>query len=144
MTLQGLSQELAGVVERLGPSVVRVDDGSRLTASGIIWTADGVIVTSSHGVERDEELAVELADGSRHAATLAGRDPDVDLAVLRVAASGLRAVERAGPGAVQVGQLVLALGRPGDGGLQATLGLVSARLETERAGQVGYILQTDA
>jgi S1-C subfamily serine protease len=142
--LISLSSELAGVVEQVAPSLVRVDDGSRLTATGIIWSADGVIVTTSHGVERDEGLAIELADGTRHSATVVGRDPDTDLAVLRVAANGLPAAPLAAPDEVKVGHLVLALGRPGNAGLQATIGIISARLDTERNGQLGYILHTDA
>jgi S1-C subfamily serine protease len=142
--LASLSSELAGVVERVAPSVVRVEDGSRLTATGIVWSADGVIVTTSHGVERDEDLAIETADGTRHSATLVGRDPGTDLAALRVKATGLPAIPRADPADVKVGHLVLAVGRPGSAGLQATIGIVSARLETERGGQVGYILHTDA
>jgi S1-C subfamily serine protease len=121
-----------------------VDDGSRLTATGLIWTADGLIVTTSHGVERDENLIVERADGTRHPATLLGRDGDTDVAVLRVQASGLPAVQRAGAEAVKIGALVLALGRPGHAGLQATLGIISARSETERDGKIGYVLHTDA
>src|SRR5216117_714054 len=85
--LASLSSELAGVVERVGPSIVRVEDGSRLTASGLIWSADGIILSTSHGVERDENLAIETADSQRHTATLVGRDPDTDLAVLRVNAT---------------------------------------------------------
>lgn len=142
--LATFSAELAALVERVAPSVVRVDDGSRLTATGLIWSADGVIVTTSHGVERDEELTVELADGSRHAATLIGRDSDTDIAVLRVEATGLPAIERAEAAEVKVGNLVLALGRPGSAGLQATIGLISSRLETQTHGQPGYIVHTDA
>jgi S1-C subfamily serine protease len=142
--LQSLSSELAGVVERVGPSVARVDDGSRLTATGVLWSDDGLVVTTSHGVERDENLAIELADGSRHAASVVGRDPDTDLAVLRVSATGLPAVQTAETEDVKVGHLVLALGRPGTSGLQATIGIISARLDTERAGTLGYILHTDA
>jgi serine protease DegQ len=142
--LASLSSELAGVVERVGPSVVRVDDGSRLTATGIIGSADGVIFTTAHGVERDENLAIELTDGARHAATLVGRDPDTDLAVLRVQATNLPEIWSAGPDEVKVGHLVLALGRPGTSGLQATIGIISARHDTERNGQLGYILHTDA
>src|SRR5690242_5781875 len=74
--LRTLSSELASVVANVAPSVVRVDDGSRLTATGIIWSADGVIVTTSHGVERDEDLAIERADGTALPAALVGRDPD--------------------------------------------------------------------
>jgi S1-C subfamily serine protease len=142
--LRSLSSELAGVVERVGPSVARVDDGSRLTATGLLWSEDGLVVTTSHGVERDDNLAIEMGDGSRHAASVVGRDPDTDLALLRVAATGLPAVQTAGTEDVKVGHLVLALGRPGTSGLQATIGIISARLDTERAGTLGYILHTDA
>src|SRR5436305_11900996 len=142
--LAGLSAELAGVVERVGPSVVRVDDGSRLTASGVVWSADGVIVTSSHGLERDEGVVVELGDGARHPVEVAGRDPDTDLAVLRARVSGLPALSAAPPEAVKVGQLALAIARPGEGGLQATIGIISARFDTESAGEPGYIVNTDA
>jgi S1-C subfamily serine protease len=135
---------MADVVERLAPSVVRVDDGSRLTATGIIWSTDGVIVATAHGVERDEELTVERADGSRHAATLVGRDPDVDLAVLRAEGAGWAAAAKASPDAVKVGQLVLALGRPGRMGLQASIGIISARQDTESKSGLGYLLHTDA
>ena len=143
-TLAALSEELAGVVARVGPSVVRVDDGSRLTATGILWSEDGIVLTTSHGVERDDDLAVELAGGARLPATLVGRDSETDLAVLRVSAGGLAPVTRADPDAVQVGQLVLALGRPGESGLSATLGIISARQDAQDGGRPEYILHTDA
>src|SRR2546423_8283855 len=100
--LSELSSALAGVVETVGPSTVRIDDGTRLTGTGIVWSSDGVIVTSSHGVERDEDLAVELDNGTRHAAALVGRDPDTDIAVLRAPAGGLAAIERAPADEVKV------------------------------------------
>ena len=143
-TLAALSAELSDVVARVGPSVVRVDDGSRLTATGLLWTEDGVVLTTSHGTERDDDLLVELADGTRLPAVLVGRDPETDLAVLRVSASGLRPVTKADPEAVQVGQLVLALGRPGESGLSATFGIISARQDTQDRGRPEYILHTDA
>lgn len=142
--LQEFSSDLAAVVSGAAESVVRVDDGSRLTATGIVWSADGVILTTSHGVERDEDIAVELGDGRRLAATVAGRDDESDLAVLRVAGEGLRAIPRAGSGDAQVGILVLALGRPGYAGLQATLGIISSRVEAQTDGKAEYLLGTDA
>jgi S1-C subfamily serine protease len=142
--LAGLSAELASVVEQVGPSVVRVDDGTRLSATGLLWGADGVVLATSHGVERDEEIVVELADGARLPATLVGRDPDTDLAVLRIQATGLPAVTLADADAVKVGHLVLALGRPGGSGLQATLGIISARIDSQTNGQSEYVLYTDA
>ena len=143
-TLAALSAELSDVVARVGPSVVRVDDGSRLTATGLLWTEDGVVLTTSHGTERDDDLLVELTDGTRLPAVLVGRDPETDLAVLRVSASGLRPVTKADPEAVQVGQLVLALGRPGESGLSATFGIISARQDTQDRGRPEYVLHTDA
>ena len=142
--LHSLSSELAGLVERIAPTVVRVDDGTRLTATGTLWSAEGVVVTTSHGVERDDDLAIELADGSRHVATLIGRDHDTDLAVLKVEATGLPAIELAGPTDAKAGQFALALGRPGTHGLEVTLGLLNARIETQSGGNPEYILHTDA
>ena len=142
--LQSLSSELAELVEQIAPTVVRVDDGTRLTASGTLWSEDGVVVTTSHGVERDEDLAIELADGSRHVAILVGRDHDTDLAVLKVDATGLSAIALAGPTDAKPGQFALALGRPGTHGLEVTLGLLNARIETQSGGNAEYILHTDA
>jgi len=144
--LAALSEQLAVVVEKTAPSVVRVDDGARLTATGVIWQADGVIVTTSHGVERDEEVSVVRHDGSRHAATLVGRDPDSDIAVLRVeGATNLPAVTRQEDTAqVKVGALAIAIANPGAGGLTATLGLIGRKIETETEGALEYILNTDA
>ena len=143
-TLAALSDQLANVVAQVAPSLVRVDDGSRLTATGVLWTTDGLVLTTSHGTERDEDLTVELADGTRHPASVVGRDEETDVALLRVQATGLPAVPQADPEGVQVGQLALALGRPGSSGLQATLGIVSARQEAQDGGRPEYVLHTDA
>lgn len=141
-----LSEELAAVVEKVAPSVVRVDDGAMLTASGILWSADGIVVATSHGVEADENISVILQDGAVHAATLIGRDTDTDIAVLRIeGASGLPALARQEDAAkVKAGMLAVALGNPGNAGLLATLGLVARKFETETDGQPEYILNTDA
>jgi S1-C subfamily serine protease len=120
--LQQLSDQLAAAVEKAGQATVTVDARGRLPATGVIWSADGEILTADHVVQRDENIEVTLADGSTHAATVAGRDPASDLALLRVQASGLAVAEFAEN--VRVGNLVLAVGRPGD--LQATLGSVVA------------------
>jgi S1-C subfamily serine protease len=143
-TLAGLSAELAGITEKAGASVARIDDGSRLTASGIVWTSDGLILTTSHGVEQDENLVVELSDGARHGATLVGRDPESDIALLRVSANGLPAIARATENDIRTGHLALALARPGSPHLCATLGLVSAKVEAQSAGQPEYVVHFDA
>lgn len=145
--LASLSGQLADAVERAGASIVRVDDGTPLTASGIIWSEDGIIVSTSHGVERDEELGIILSDGSRYAAVVVGRDDDTDIAVLRIegGASGLTAITRVEEeNEVRVGGLTLAVGTPGESGLLATLGLIARKQDTQTAGNPEYILHTDA
>jgi S1-C subfamily serine protease len=159
--LQDLSDALAATVKAAGSSVVRVEARRRLPASGIVWSSDGVIVTAYHVIERDENISVGLPDGQSVPATLVGRDPTTDLAVLRaqvLTPSGAQAPTTSGaqvPSLTQptlanldnlhVGHLVLALGRPGRTA-QATLGIVSALGESWRTpagGQIDRYLQTD-
>ena len=143
--LQQLSDDLAATVQTASPSIVRIHGRRRMTATGIVWSADGVIVTAHHVVTRDDNLSVGLADGSSAEATLVGRDPSTDLAVLRVQASGLTVPAWRAGDQVSVGQLVLALGRPGET-VQATLGVVSAlgdAWRTPAGGQIDRYLQTD-
>ncbi|MBA4181843.1 MAG: signal protein PDZ [Anaerolinea sp.] len=125
-TLTELSDALAAAVEKAGASTVLVNARRRIPASGVIWSADGAILTSDHVIERDEEITVVLADGRELAATIAGRDPGSDLAVLRVKADGLVAAERSPQGAARVGNFVLAVGRPSPEGPMASFGVISA------------------
>src|SRR5690242_16648185 len=101
--LAALSNALADAVETAGRSAVRVEARRRQPASGIVWSADGLIVTADHVLERDEDLAVGLSDGRRVSATVVGRDPSSDLAVLRAQATGLSPLARGG--AARVGAL---------------------------------------
>jgi S1-C subfamily serine protease len=146
--LQDLSDALAATVKAAGSSVVRVEARRRLPASGIIWSSDGVIVTAYHVVERDENISVSLPDGQSVPATLVGRDPTTDLAVLRAqvpTTSEAVPPTWADPDKLSVGHLVLALGRPGRTA-QATLGIVSALGESWRTpagGRIDRYLQTD-
>ena len=144
-TLLKLSNELASTVEAAGPGVVRVEARPRLPASGIIWSAEGIIVTAHHVVERDDNIRIGLASGETVEATLVGRDPTTDLAVLRAQTNGLTPPAWAGVDALKVGHLVLALGRPGRTVL-ATLGIVSALGESWRTptgGRLDHYLQPD-
>lgn len=141
--LSQLSDELAAAVEKVGHSVVRVSGRPRQSASGIVWSPDGAIVTADHVLEQDE-VTVGLPDGRDVAARIVGRDAGTDLAVLRVQASGL---EPAAPAsAARVGALALAVARPGQS-VQATLGVVSAlggQSRTWRGGQLDGFIRTDA
>lgn len=143
--LSNLSNALADTVAAAGGSTVRVSARRRLPATGIVWSADGLIVTSHHVVERDEDITVGLPDGRDVRATLVGRDPTTDLALLRADATGLRPAQWAEPSSLRVGHLVVALGRTGHT-VQATLGIVSALgsgWRTAIGGQIDRYLQTD-
>lgn len=143
--LTRFSDALAETVQDASQSVVRVEARQRFPATGIVWHTDGVIVTAHHVVQRDEEIRVGLSDDQTVPATLVGRDPTTDLAVLRAEATGLEAASWKETDDLQVGHLILALGRPGQSVL-ATLGIVSAlgkAWRTSAGGQIDRTLQTD-
>ncbi|MBL8057031.1 MAG: trypsin-like peptidase domain-containing protein [Anaerolineales bacterium] len=121
MELQQFSDALAAAVEKAGRWTVTVDARGRIPATGVVWSADGEILTADHVVRRDEDIRVVLPDGAEHKARLVGRDPSSDLALLKIEAAGLATPE---PAEVKLGHLVLALGRPDD--LQAALSNVVA------------------
>lgn len=144
-SLQELSNNMASLVDSAGPHVVRVEGRRRLPGTGVIYRADGLIITANHVVERDDNLKIGLSDGTSHAATLVGRDPNRDLALLRVDASDLAPANWATADDLHVGHLVLALGRPGKT-VQATLGVISALGGSWRTGagaEIDRYVQTD-
>lgn len=122
--LASLSNGLADAVERGASSVVTVNARRRMPASGIIWSTDGLVVTASHVIERDEDISVTCPDGETSQATLLGRDQGSDIALLRFDRTGLQAATRAAS-EPRPGHVVLAIGRPGRGGAMASLGVVS-------------------
>ncbi len=134
MTLQ---DAIAGAAESVGPSVVGLGRGWG-HGSGVV-IADGSVLTSAHNLRRDE-VTVSFADGRRESGTVAGVDPDLDVAVVSVDTGDARAVQwepaagasdangDAGTGSdtLGIGTLVVALANPGGRGLRATLGFVSS------------------
>lgn len=144
-TIQDLSSGLAATVTAVAPSVVRIEGRRRSAASGIVWSADGLIVTANHVIHRDDNIRVAAAGSEPVEATLVGRDPSTDLALLQMGASGLAAPMFAAEAEMGVGHFVLALGRPGRT-VQATFGIVSALGDgwrTPMGGQIDRYLQTD-
>ncbi len=145
--LQQVSDALATTVEAVSPGIVRVEARRRLPASGLVWSRDGVIVTTHHVIERDDNIRVGSHGGQTVAATLVGRDATTDLAVLRVASAEFEPPPwvESEESALRVGHLVLALGRPGQR-VQAALGVVSALGEswhTPAGGLIDRYVQTD-
>ncbi len=94
--------------------------------SGVIATANGYILTNNHVVQAADEIAVALADGRQFDARLIGADPESDLAVLKVEATGLPVITFGHDDALKVGDIVLAIGNPFDVGQTVTMGIVSA------------------
>lgn len=145
--LETLSGELASAVDRIGNSVVRVDARRGNASSGIVWSADGHILTADHAIEREGDIQIHLGDGRSTQARLIARDPGSDLALLQVEAKDLTPAEHATEDSARVGSLVLAVGRPGPAGAMATLGIVSAvgsSWRTARGSQLERFVRTDA
>jgi len=141
-----LSDGMADAVEKVGASVVRVHGRRRHSGSGVVYEP-GLVLTSSHVVEREEDLSVETGDGRKLAARFVGRDPSTDLAVLRVEDLDAGAAAFA-EGEPRIGQLALAVGSRARGDKhRATLGVVSSvggPMRTWRGGRVERYIQTDA
>jgi len=119
--LQSLSNDLAAAVERAGRAVFAVNGRARLGSTGVHWRP-GLVVTADHTVHVDEELTITGPDGRALTARVAGRDPTIDVAVLKVDAPGVAVADVADSDAVRVGHIVLALGA----GPRASWGVVSS------------------
>lgn len=143
--LTDVSADLAAVVKAASPTVVRVEGRRRMPATGIVWSADGLILTANHVVRADEGIGVGFEDGRILEATLRGRDRSTDLALLQVEATDLAALPIASEDEMAIGQFVVALGRPGHN-VQATLGIISAignPWRTRGGGVIDGYVQTD-
>jgi len=144
--LSALSDAMVRAVDCAAASTVHVDARKQFGASGIAVQPD-LILTANHVVERNSDIRVSLPDGSQTGARVLGRDPETDLCLLqleRAAAFPAVAAEQE----AQVGQIVMALGRPESGeGIQASLGVVGAvggPLRTNRGGLLERFIRTDA
>ena len=114
--------------------------------SGVIINKNGYIVTNNHVIDGAQKITVSLKNGKAYSAKLIGRDPETDLAILKINASGLRPAETGESSKLQMGQFVVAIGNPlGQLGGTATAGIVSSlnrRITID--GKEMELLQTDA
>lgn len=106
-----LDEAFSAVGEKLRRSTVQVFDGRRGAGSGVIWRADGWIVTNAH-VVRGNSARVRLADGQSLDAEVIARASERDLLALHISASDLPAAEIGASTAARVGEIVLAAGSP--------------------------------
>ena len=113
--------------------------------SGVIVSREGYILTNDHVVEGVSDIQVTLADGRTLAGKIVGTDPDTDLAVVRVPASGLTPITFGISEHAAVGDIVLAIGDPFSVGQTVTMGIISATgREIGNASPFGSFIQTDA
>ncbi|MDB5045671.1 MAG: peptidase and chymotrypsin/Hap [Deinococcus sp.] len=129
-----ISESLADAAQTAGQYVVTVLTGGPATVSGTV-IADGQVLTAAHVLHGDE-VKVRTADGRELTATVAGRDPSTDLALLRVEGLTMPAVTASN--GTRVGELLLAVGRPMHG-LQVTLGLMERAAPPERGPLRGWL-----
>ena len=147
--LRALSDDLAAAVERAGRSVVAIHARPRIPASGIYWR-EGIVVATSHTIRKEQDIAITLPDGTGAQAQLVERDGGTDLAVLRFdsapSSSAVSVAPRASDGALRVGSLVLAVGRPGGEGVSTSLGVISAlgdKWRTWSGGEIDQFVRLD-
>ncbi|WP_242222508.1 DegQ family serine endoprotease [Shinella zoogloeoides] len=117
--------------------------------SGVIVGATGIVVTNNHVIEGASDIKVALADGREYESTVVLKDERVDLAVLKIKVSkadtAFTALPLGDSDAVEVGDLVLAIGNPFGVGQTVTSGIVSALARNQvRSGDFGFFIQTDA
>ncbi len=97
------------------------------TGSGVIYSADGYIITNNHVVDKAENLTVTLNDNRKFTAEVIGRDEKVDLAVIKIEATGLPTLDAADSDQAEIGEWVLAVGNPLDLTSTVTAGIISAK-----------------
>ena len=138
-------EPVAAVARALLPSVVQLETQSGL-GSGVIYDADGYILTAAHVVDGVSDLTVRLSDGSSLDGEVVGTDPNSDIAVVHVDEGDLPAADLATRVTLEVGQLAVAIGSPFGLDSTVTSGVISAvnRGVVRPDGTVANMIQTDA
>ena len=156
-TIQRAPDSVAGIAQRVLPSVVSIStrsiDGAG-TGSGFVIDSNGFILTNNHVIsdaaQSGGSIQVSLSDGTFYSAKVIGRDASYDLAVLKINASGLKALQFGDSDAVAVGDSVIAIGSPLGLSGTVTTGIISAKNRAVTAGESSSessfinALQTDA
>jgi S1-C subfamily serine protease len=142
--LAAFSDHAGQLVERAAAGIVAVHGGGRRSTSGIHWRP-GIIVTAEEALERDEDIKVTLPGGRLVEATLAGRDPTTDVALLRFQPDGLAAVQTADAASLRAGHVVLTVGNH-QGAPVASLGIVAVAggaWHSQRGGAIDSLIRLD-
>lgn len=149
------SSMIIGAVDQIKNAVVKIDIFKTIngkirpagSGSGFIFSSDGLIFTNSHVVDGAEKIMVSLLNENEIEATLVGKDPDTDLAILKIYTQGYSVAKLGDSGALQIGQFVIAIGNPYGYQHTVTTGVVSAlgrTLQTQSGRFVDNVIQSDA
>ena len=147
--------DVAAIIGDAEPAIVAITTGQGPgtgeggAGTGFVISENGIIVTNNHVIEGETRIEVAFTDGSTMSAEVVGRDPSVDLSVLKVDGENLPVLELGDSDAAQVGDEVLAIGNALalEGGLSVTQGIISGTnrtIEPEGAAALVGMLQTDA
>ncbi|MBK8044743.1 MAG: trypsin-like peptidase domain-containing protein [Haliscomenobacter sp.] len=133
---------------RSGLGFFRGNPVASASGSGVIISPDGLIATNHHVIENSDQILVTLSDKRELSAQVVGVDPSTDLALIKVEASGLLAIEFGNSDSLQVGEWVLAVGNPFNLESTVTAGIVSAKGRSidilEGTDRIESFIQTDA
>jgi len=156
-TIERAPDSVAGIAQRVLPSVVSISTrtlNGGATGSGFIIDSNGYILTNNHVISEAAQsggsIQVSLNDGSNYSAKVVGRDSSYDLAVLKIAATGLKALQFGDSDKIAVGDSVIAIGSPLGLAGTVTTGIISAKNRAVTAGESNSessfinALQTDA
>jgi S1-C subfamily serine protease len=149
------SQMIVDAVQAVKNAVVKIDVYKTLkgkmhragSGSGFIFSSDGLIFTNSHVVHGAERIMVSLLNENEIEATLVGLDPDTDLAILKIYATGYSVARMGDSSGLQIGQLLIAIGNPFGYQHTVTTGVVSAlgrTLRSQNGMLVDNVIQSDA
>src|SRR5687768_13542135 len=131
------------IAKQISPAVVSVSRGNS-SGSGVFVRRDGVVITNAHVVGNARAVIIGLADGRRLTGTVAGADPLLDIAIVRVPIADAPVAPIGDSDRLEVGQLAIAIGNPLGLERTVTTGVVSAVNRSPRGLQQGGLIQTDA
>jgi len=149
------SKMIIDAVDKTKNAVVKIDVFKTVkgklrpagSGSGFIFSSDGLIFTNCHVVDGAEKIMVSLLNESEIEATLIGKDPDTDLAILKIYTEGYSVAKLGNTDELQIGQFVIAIGNPLGYQHTVTTGVISAlgrTLQTQSGKLVDNVIQSDA